>query len=589
MIPVTFDGVMAKIHPARGDHTSGLGVVIVPPHGVEALAATKSLRLLADALAAKGHACLRLDLPGTGDSLGTDADADRIEAWTRSIVSAAQVLSTHTGVTGTVVLGLRLGALLAARAAPDIDNLAGLVLLDPITRGRTYARELTVTARAVAEGARLDPDATSTPAGVLIGGLLTSTATLEALRGLDIAKLPEPAAPVLVLHRKGAQDAAPLATAWPASPVIREEASGLDGIALSPTMAVTPRAAFDRAVAWIDGLSKRGTVPAVAPAPAMLTGPDFVEEAATFGPDRRLFGVICQPTASEATGPILLILNAGRNSHVGWARTGVTIARRLAAQGIASFRMDLGGVGDGAERPGTADTIDAVLYNPALTPEVEAAVDLLDAGGYRSIAVMGACSGAHLALQAAAADARIGGVVLVNIQRFVWRRGETVEQAIASSYAVASSYVSKLWDRRAWTKVLTGERPLLPLALELTKRLAARARGFIPSPETRAARALMDKLHRQDVPVEIVFSEDDAGLEELARHFGSRGRWLTRMPRVRLNYIANTDHDLTPEAARDALFVHTLAAAGTWKTSPAGQVRPAEQRHGFCLALRQPQ
>ncbi|WP_163317771.1 hypothetical protein, partial [Enterobacter hormaechei] len=68
-------------------------------------------------------------------------------------------------------------------------------------------------ARAVAEGARLDPDATSTPEGLLIGGFLTSTATLEALRALDIAKLPEPAVPALVLRRKGALDAAALTTA----------------------------------------------------------------------------------------------------------------------------------------------------------------------------------------------------------------------------------------------------------------------------------------------------------------------------------------------------------------------------------------
>ncbi|WP_204280102.1 hypothetical protein, partial [Raoultella ornithinolytica] len=70
--------------------------MIVPPHGLEALAATKSLRLLAEAVAAAGHACLRLDLPGTGDSLGSDADPDRIEAWTRSIAAAAKALSAQT-------------------------------------------------------------------------------------------------------------------------------------------------------------------------------------------------------------------------------------------------------------------------------------------------------------------------------------------------------------------------------------------------------------------------------------------------------------------------------------------------------------
>ena len=569
MIPLAFDGVMARLHPADPAKASGLGVVIVPPHGLEALAAAKSLRLLAEALAARGYAVLRFDLPGTGDSLGTDTEPGRVEAWTASIAAAARQLTVHAGVTGIVLLGLRLGALLAARAAPTVPQLAGLALLDPVMRGRTYTRELMITARAVAEGARLDPEATSTPSGLSIGGLLTSAATLDAMKELDLARLPAPSAPVLVLHRKGAIDAAAIGKAWTATVVTAEEAAGFEAIGLSPTVAVTPRAAIDRAGAWIDTLPRRERKTDIVPTPARLEGPDFVEEAVTFGPDNRLFGITCRPTAT-GTGPMLLIVNAGRNPHIGWARGAVTLARRLAAEGIASFRMDVGGVGDGADRPGAADRLDQVLYHPDLLADVSAALDRLEAGGYPRAALMGACSGAHLALHSAAADPRVEGLVLVNIQRFVWREGETVEQAIASSYAVASSYVSKLWDLKAWGKILSGERSLTPLVFEFARRLMARARGFVPSAETRAARALMAKLDQRKVPVELVYSDDDAGLEELARHFGARGRRLARMPQVRFDTIPDTDHDLTPEAAREALFVRTLAAARTWGEPPQG-------------------
>ena len=564
MIPLVFDGVMARLHPAEPAKASGLGVVIVPPHGLEALAAAKSLRLLAEALAAHGHAALRFDLPGTGDSLGADTDPDRLDAWTDSIAGAARQLSAHAGVTGIVLVGLRLGALLAARAAPAVAELAGLVLLDPVMRGRGYGRELMITARAVAEGARLDPEATSTPAGLSIGGLLTSASTLDALKSLDLAKLPPPPAPVLVLHRKGVLDAAALGKAWTDKAVTAEEAAGFEAIGLSPTVAVTPLAAVERCCAWIDTLPRRDLTTAVAAAPARLQGPDFVEEAVTFGPQNRLFGVACRPASGDA-GPMLLIVNAGRNPHIGWARGAVSLARRLAGEGVASFRMDVGGVGDGADRPGAADTLDQVLYHPDLVGDVSAALDWLEANGYPRIALMGACSGAHLALHSAAADARVQGLVLVNIQRFVWREGETVEQAIASSYAVASSYVSKLWDLKAWSKVLSGERSLVPLITEFARRLLARARSFVPSAETRAARALMARLDQRKVPVDLVYSDDDAGLEELARHFGARGRNLGRMRQVRFGTIPDTDHDLTPDAAREALFVRTLAAARTWR------------------------
>ena len=117
MIPVTFNGLMGKLHLPEGDRRSGLGVVIVPPHGVEALAATKTLRRLAEALAEAGHAALRFDLPGTADSLGADTDPDRLAAWVAATREAAVVLGRHAGVDGIVFAGLRFGATLAALAA----------------------------------------------------------------------------------------------------------------------------------------------------------------------------------------------------------------------------------------------------------------------------------------------------------------------------------------------------------------------------------------------------------------------------------------------------------------------------------------
>ena len=66
MIPLSFGTSAARLHsPKAGVTPSGLGVVIVPPHGIEALAAAKSLRLLADAVidtrfrgqVTAGHCC----------------------------------------------------------------------------------------------------------------------------------------------------------------------------------------------------------------------------------------------------------------------------------------------------------------------------------------------------------------------------------------------------------------------------------------------------------------------------------------------------------------------------------------------------
>jgi alpha-beta hydrolase superfamily lysophospholipase len=560
MTPIVFDGMLGKLHLPTGP-ASGLGVVIVPPHGLEALAATKSLRLLADRLAAAGHAALRYDLPGTADSLGSDADPDRLAAWTASVAAAADLLRQHAGTTGTVVLGLRFGAHLAARGSQSVPDLAGLVLLDPIVRGRAYARELAITARAVAEGARLDPDATSTPAGLLLGGHLTTPETLQAIGGIDLGKQAPPAAPILILHRKGASDATALASVWGAQgTVAAETAAGFEGISISPTMSVTPHATFERATAWINALPVRKPRARLSAPPAQLVGPHFAEEALTFGEHDRLFGIVCAPLKPDATKPSVLIVNAGRNPHVGWARSGVDLARRLAATGVTSLRIDLAGIGDGVDRPDAPDAIESVLYHPATETETQAAIDLLAARCPGPLVLSGACSGAYLAFHSAARDPRIAGLVLVNIQRFVWRKGETVAEAIASAYPLASSYVSKVWEGRAWRRVLSGERKLGPMVREFARRAMARMRALAPSEETQRARAMMAQLQARGVRVELFFSADDPGLGDLALHFGTGGRRLAGDPSIVMTLVPGSDHDLTPPEAREALFERVLAA-----------------------------
>lgn len=574
MKALTFDGILAKLDlPPEGVTPSGLGVVIVPPHGIEALAAAKSLRLLAESLTKAGHATLRLDLPGTGDSLGTDLDPGRVDAWLAALATAAEELKRTAGVTGIVLAGLRLGGLLAAAAAARVDGLSGLVLIDPVLRGRLYVRELAMTARAVAEGARLDPDATSTEAGLLVGGLMTTRETLDALKALDLAKL-LPATPTLLVHRPAALDAAALA----GGSVTTCAVEGLDGIGLSPTMAVTPHAAFAETIRWLQDLPPAPLRVPEEPAPAHFETTDFVEEPITFGPDGRMFGVLCRPVVISGRD-VLLIVNAGRNPHVGWARSAVTLARRLAAEGTASFRFDLAGIGDTPDRAGSADDLEDLLYVPEHEGEMAAAVEAMASRGYDRPALLGACSGAHLAFQTAARDPRITGVVIVNIQRFVWRSGETVAEAIASSYAAASSYVAKVWERRAWIRLLTGQRNPLPLIAEFARRGWARLKRFRPSAETREARALVRRLVDRGIPVEVIFSEDDAGLSELARHFGPRGRLLAGAANIRLHYIPNADHDLTPIEARETLFAITARAARDWS---APSPDPGEvSRHSF--------
>ena len=125
---------------ARGENASDLGVVICNPFAHEYFQCARALRHLGLSLARAGHPVLRFDFEGTGDSSGTLWDA-RLERWVASVGAAARELRARSGVTRVALVGLRLGATIAALAAADTPH-DDLVLWNPIADGRRYAREL---------------------------------------------------------------------------------------------------------------------------------------------------------------------------------------------------------------------------------------------------------------------------------------------------------------------------------------------------------------------------------------------------------------------------------------------------------------
>src|SRR6185436_6886506 len=82
------------------------------------------------------------------------------------------------------------------------------------------------------------------------------------------------------------------------------------------------------------------------------------DEAVRLAPEGQLVGILSYPpgaqpaarsdTLSPATpaAPAFIILNAGVLHRVGPHRLHVILARRIAASGLPSLRLDLGGIGD---------------------------------------------------------------------------------------------------------------------------------------------------------------------------------------------------------------------------------------------------
>src|ERR1700712_2586031 len=116
--PISFDGCFGWYHAGSAD----LGVVLCSPHGYEELCVHRHWREFAQKLSEQGLPTLRFDYPGTGDSTGDDDMPHQVHAWVDSIRDAIRTLRNISGVDRVALVGLRIGAMLAAAAAIELEG-----------------------------------------------------------------------------------------------------------------------------------------------------------------------------------------------------------------------------------------------------------------------------------------------------------------------------------------------------------------------------------------------------------------------------------------------------------------------------------
>ena len=110
--------------------------VICPPFAEEDKSARRTLTELCQKLQGRGEASLLFSFRGTGDSDGDFADAT-IEAWRDDVVAACREAARRAPHARLCLLGVRLGASLAALAAAEA-KATRLILIEPLLAGRPY-------------------------------------------------------------------------------------------------------------------------------------------------------------------------------------------------------------------------------------------------------------------------------------------------------------------------------------------------------------------------------------------------------------------------------------------------------------------
>jgi len=115
----------------------GRALVFCHPFAEEKKCAHRTMVDAARACAEAGWAALRFDLRGCGDSPGSFGRFD-LDDWRADLAAALEVVAREAQADAVGLLGLRLGATLAAQVAEEHGDVACLALWEPVVDGRAY-------------------------------------------------------------------------------------------------------------------------------------------------------------------------------------------------------------------------------------------------------------------------------------------------------------------------------------------------------------------------------------------------------------------------------------------------------------------
>lgn len=573
-LPVRFGDCFGWYHPAAPGHACSRGVVFCAPFGVEELWTHRNLRHLATMAAAAGLPVIRFDYPATGDSPGGERPG-LLERWLDAIAAASDFIQQQAQVQEVALCGVRLGGLLAAEALRRRPGAyQRLALLAPVVAGAAYARELQLWG-CLRSQPRRDAE------WVEVAGFSLHASDIRRLCALNLKDALSQAPPSALLvfdiaANRLDDDAWRARLAADGTLLTVAHFAGYAEFMREAYLAEAPLAEFERVVAFLrSGARRSGDIkvsPELSRTCRTLDDGTIVESSIMFGHAQDLFGILCHASPARArverARPAVVILNSGSSHRIGDARYAVLLTRRLAAQGIASLRLDLGGIGDSprSDDPnllgGGPDAYRRAwlrLYARSRNPDVRAALDALESKGHAPFILLGLCSGAHAAFRAALVDPRVAGIVLTNLPSFgrvsatdATSRPNAANRprGIPFAYRVARAVVGR---RTRWRLQHAAELVYTSFEQVFGRTLSAVA-GRIGVGEAAWAERALRGLSVRGVRVLLLYSRGDPGFANLEACFGPEGRRLSGIPNARCAVLDGCDHGFSSADMRDRLI-----------------------------------
>ncbi len=535
--------------------------VICNPIGFEYIHSHRTLRHLADDLARAGVPALRFDYDGTGDSPGTDLDADRVSHWLEDIDTASAAARALSGRARVCLIGLRIGATLAALSTvrTPLDYLA---LWSPCVSGRRYVREMQALAQAADQAGKESAGA------VEAAGFLMSAATQLQLKEINLLEQAlQVSRRALVLGRDDLNEDKRFADCLDRLGIKTDTAtfSGYADMMAEPQKTLVPQAALATIVAWLIR-----DVPPFEPRSQSAAAREramrfeferiggakvnLTETACRFGDDEVLFGVHTQPSTQQGKLPTVVLFNSGVAHRVGPNRLYVELARNLAAVGFATFRCDIEGIGDSVLRgPGRENH----PYPDTAARDAEITLRFItERFGTHGMVVMGLCSGAYTSFKAGLFDsaAPIKELVLINPLTFDWHEGDSLD---TQHFRAVAHYKGSMRRLDSWKKLLRGQVNVIHLggvALSYLRKqidsyINAVAERWFPSAGSLLSRQLR-QIFGNDRKVSMFIASGDPGWDMVSATARYTSRKALKNGELHVEFIDDADHTFSPQDAR---------------------------------------
>jgi dienelactone hydrolase len=541
--------------------------------GLEAAYSTRGLRDLAHRLVGAGWAALRIDYAATGDSAGTWTDPDLVAEWLGSVRVAIDHVRS-LGVPRVAVVGLRLGATLAAAELSRGGPVDDFVMWDPCATGRAFLREQSALSAfrrdlAVEWGVMKKGESPAAPkareeGSIEAPGAAFSAATVSDLKPLAILRTDQKlGSRELVLARKGRSLQRATAERVTLPHVELAEVEGQE--TLFEDKPVTPWPTLDLIATW---LAERGgpVVEVAAPERHAIAlrstdgGCGVREHAIDLGPVG-LFGIVSEPEDDivDPSVPTAVFLNIGVISHHGPDRLWVDLGRAWAgSRRMRCVRVDLSGIGDSPTRPG----------QPALRPfPVDALQDVTDirravsTDGDAGIVLVGVCSGADHAVESALAEPAAVTLCVVNPGLSpAWWKGSGAEEAPSEpsdrhSWGATAPWLARVMARLRRYRGFTRRMP--NVGWWIAKR------WFMKGTPVQT----LEHLRQAGVDVLIVVGSGEARRVAQGEH--RRLRALVSTGGVDAETVPYLEHSLLDRASQDRVAeLLTIRVAGLAGTGP---------------------